>query len=71
MAKKHSILQKDILRFYREYLKFAYSKPEPLRSNLADNIKAKMRASKEIPRTKINYIEFQLRMERNKFEMLQ
>ena len=80
MVKVKSTLQKNVLTFYREYLKFANSKPEvspnfnsllqPLKSNLRIAARTLMEKHKDIPRTNFNYIEFVLRTEANKLQTL-
>lgn len=68
--KRYSDMQLKALDFYRQYLKFAKTKEEPLRSNLQVNARAIMDKHRDIPRRKYNYIEFVLRTEINKLEML-
>lgn len=70
MKKKYSELQLQVLRFYRAYHQFAMSKPEPLRSQLQDEARAVMAKHRDIPRRKFQYIEFVLRQESNKLQML-
>ena len=59
-----------MLRFYRAYLKLASEKEEPLRSKLATEARALMDKHRKIPRTNFGYIEFVLRQESNKLQML-
>ena len=68
--KRYSELQLKALDFYRKYLIFARTKDEPLRSNLEHNARTIMETHRDIPRRKYNYIEFILRTEINKLEML-
>lgn len=68
--KKYSQLQLNVLRFYRAYLQFARSKPEPLRSDLRAQARALMEKHRGIPRTNFRYIEFVLRTEQNKLQTL-
>mmetsp|Transcript_35019 Transcript_35019/g.46075 ORF Transcript_35019/g.46075 Transcript_35019/m.46075 type:complete len:82 (-) Transcript_35019:135-380(-) len=70
MAKRYSDLQLKVLTFYREYLKLAMSKPEPLRGKMSSDARALMEKHRHIKRTNFTYIEFVLRMESNKLMML-
>ena len=66
--KRYSDLQLNVLRFYREYLKFANTKPEPLKSSLCVNARAVIEKHRNVPRTKFTFIEFTLRTEANKLQ---
>ena len=60
----------QVLRFYRAYHQFAISKPEPLRSTLQTQVRDLMAKHRTIPRSNFGYIEFVLRQESNKLQML-
>ena len=68
--KKYSDLQLNVLRFYREYLVFAKSKPEPISTNLKINARAIIEKHRNIPRRNYTYTEFILRQELNKLRQM-
>ncbi|TNV72019.1 hypothetical protein FGO68_gene12397 [Halteria grandinella] len=70
MAKKYSQLQIKILMFYRDYLKYAHTKPEPLRSQLQTYARGVIEKNRDLPKRNFMYIELLLRMEQNKFNMI-
>jgi len=57
---RYSLFQLNILRFYREILKFAYTKPEPFRSQLKTAARKKFEENRKIPRTNIAKVFFLL-----------
>lgn len=65
-----SELQMQVLRFSREAWKYVYSRPEPLRSKLADYTRSAFEAHKSIPRMRFHQIEYQLRKGRNRLAMM-
>lgn len=70
MKKKYSELQLQVLRFYRAYLIFAKSKPDPLRTQLQIQARSLLEKHRSIPRRNYQHIEFVLRQESNKLQML-
>jgi len=70
MSKRYSTLQKNVLLFYREYLKFAQQKEQPLRGQLEMQAKNIIMAHRDIPKRNVNRIEFLLRTEGNKLKAL-
>ena len=71
---KKSLLQKNIISFYREALKYTHTlKPvifylnyKQARDSLKNYLRSEFKQHKDIPRIKINRIEFLLRQGRNK-----
>ena len=68
MPKKYSDLQRSVLTLYRGFLKFAVTKPEPLRSDIIDYAHNLWRANKNLHRSKFDRIEYLLRQESNKLD---
>ena len=70
MARRYSDMQLKVLSFYRAYLKLAMSKPEPLSTKMCSDARSLLEKHRKIPRTNFTYIEFVLRTESNKLQML-
>ncbi|KAM3136995.1 hypothetical protein pb186bvf_010908 [Paramecium bursaria] len=65
-----SPLQLEILKFYRQMLKFANTKVGPSRDSLLVYIKGEFRKNQEIPKRQFRRIEYLLRQGQNRYAIL-
>lgn len=70
MTRIRSELQVQVLRLYRDAWKFAQGKPLPLRANLQNYIRGQFEQHRDIARIKFHKIEYQMRVGRNKLNMM-
>ncbi|CAD8177729.1 unnamed protein product [Paramecium octaurelia] len=65
----HSKFQKEILQFYRQVLKWANLKPEPAKSTIKIYVQNEYRKNQNIPKKKLDRIDFLFRQGKNKYEI--
>eukprot|EP00347_Sterkiella_histriomuscorum_P014727 403359776 len=68
--KRYSDLQKKCLMFYRDYLKFAKTKEDPMRQNIQLYARETLERLREVPKRNYMYCELVLRQESQKLSLI-